>query len=300
MTTLSDADQALCVAYVDGLLDEPRRIAFELRLAQEPELAGALRSLLGTDELVRRLAATERVDVERARRARPWLWAASLAAAAVALFAIGLYSLQGGRRATFEVALAPGFESARDYLESLPELSGLRPPGVDALRGADEPPNVDAAAFAERAAAAEFKLAGQALAARRTALEGGFFVIPIELGEASAVVAYGVDSAGSVTELYPGERGDAAALLPAGLHVLPQARFESTAEGGAPRLRYTRGFLVPLGAGALDVVVGVRRGAMTAEGRKPAVDDAHSAEAVAAGLEAARFRVLRLKVCEPR
>jgi hypothetical protein len=297
VSALTEPDQALCVAYVDGLLSEERRIDFELRLARDPELAEVVQRLLSTDELLRRLGAKEGFDLQRARRIRPWVWAASLAAAAAVLVAIAIGLRLRGAAAAFEVALAPGYESAVDFIDSVPELRGLRPPGVGALRGEDQAPNVGAGDFLARAAEAERTLLERASAASVTA---GFFVVPLELARPSAVVISAFTREGQRIQLFPEEPGTARALA-AGRHVLPSARFLS----GTPGVQYARGFLVPIGSGALDVVVGVQpepkdpRGDPIGPGGAIAAPVGPSAQGESRALEASGFSVSRLRVLEP-
>ena len=82
-----------------------------------------------------------------------------------------------------------------------------------------------------------------------------------------------------------------AATLEAGRHVLPGERFEL--EGA--RALYRPGFLVPLGAEVLEVLVGVRpaSGAPLATGRFDSLEEA------ARALAAQAFAVRRLTVREP-
>ena len=285
MNELDDADKALCVAYLDGLLPEGQKLAFEMRLSGDPELAKAMQRLIATDELVRRLSVKEGVDVQRARRARPWVWAASIAAAAAILGFLAIQLLRKPARPSFEVAIAPSFESASEYIESVPELRGLRPPGIDVLRSGNETPNIEAQPFLAKAAAAE---TSDPLA--RTETTATFFVIPLELERPGAVSITAFTRDGRRLDLFP--EGGGAQQVAAGRTILPGARFVA----GAAGVQYSRGFLVPVGAGTLEVLVAVGSAEL---GATPAVTPGANADEHAAALERAGYTVRRLRVVEP-
>lgn len=289
MKELSGEDMALCVAYVDGLLPEARRLEFELRLAEDRELARRVAELLSTDELLRRAAAERTPVLDSARRWKPWIWAASLAAAAGILAAIALHltSGDGGAPRTL-IAVAPGFESAARCIDSFPELAGLRPEGVDRLRGESESANVELASFLEKAKAAEAALRGS------DEVEAGYFVVPIELGASAECVVLAVDAHGKALALLPAA-GEAPPRLEAGRHTLPSPRFALDGE----RVIYRRGFLVPLGAGRLDVLVGVRTAREVVDFDANALLAESSADGVARRLADAGFEVRRVAVREP-
>jgi hypothetical protein len=276
---LSEADQALCVAYIDGLLPEERRIEFELRLAGDPELARRVQALLSTDAFVRRMSGAAANTASPHRRA--WAWTLSLAVAAAILIAFAVHLTRTPAPMRVLVAIAPGYESALDYIDSVDSLRGLRPPGVGTLRGETPEPNVDAASFLQRARASELSLA------RAAETRAGFFVVTVELDQRSRVDVIAFTNAGERLDLRHGS--DVPALDP-GRHVLPGERFRAVGQ----TLEYARGFLVPIGCGALDVVVAVRA--------------AHSASASLAGRTSSELlaecervgaAVTRLRVDEP-
>jgi hypothetical protein len=291
---LPENDMAMCVAYVDGDLSSDERIAFELRLAAEPALAAATEALLDTDHLLRKLEGDSVRQVARVRRMRPWLWSGSLAVAAAALTALGIHLLAPGagmRVPSFRVAVAPSFESSSDFVASVPDLQGLRPAGLDVLRGSSEEPNIAAPDFAAKASTAEDRLASTALDGAPREVTAGYFVVPLELARPSDVAIYALPKSGphdaEVAPLF-------AAPIDAGRHVLPSQRFQLDGVTGAS-VHYERGFLVPVGAGELEVVIGVReRSAAAAE--VPRVRDAQSARHA---LEQHGFAVRVLHVHEP-
>ena len=288
----STDDMALCVAFVDGMLEAEAKHAFELRLAREPALAAAAQALLEADEMMRRLSAGTERKQARVRSLRPWIWAASLAAAAALFVLLGRSfwgdSLWSERAApTFEVAVAPGFESPIDYIASRPELAGLRPPGLDVVRGDNPAPNISGDEFVAKARAVE------ADAQRGVAdISAGYFVVPIQVADEADVLVYAFPQNGAAPTV--GVEPIYAAAIAAGAHVLPSPRFAVNAKGGG-NVHYERGFLVGVGAGELDVVVAVRTRSHVAQ-EPPRCRDAASAERE---LVARGFAVRHLRVREP-
>src|SRR5262245_28986593 len=72
ITALSDADACMVAAYVHGEMAEQERLAFEVRLVEEPTLAACVRACFDTDELLWRssdvLGARQRSFFRRLRR----------------------------------------------------------------------------------------------------------------------------------------------------------------------------------------------------------------------------------------
>lgn len=285
MTSLSNEDMSLCVAYVDGALDEDARLAFELRMAAEPDLAQATQALLETDELMRKLSVEEQRAQPRIARVR-WTKYLPLAAAAAVVILFLTYNRRDDGARTL-VAVAPGFESPRDYIASRPELAGLRPAGVDVLRGDNAAPNIGADEFLAKASAVED--ATTALAVHEAT--AGYFVLPIYLARDSRVVVYafasGAKKGEPVAPLF-------AADLRADRHVLPGPRFATGERPG--EVRYERGFLVPVGAVELDVLVAIGKpSAEPMPGQR--FTDAAQAERE---LRSQGFDVRHLRVREPK
>ncbi len=296
----SDADRALCVAYIDGLLDEREQLEFERRLSAEPALAARVRALLETDELLRNAKAQTVALSERASSRRPIVWAASLAAAAALLVWLGVQLVRSTPAARFEVALAPGFEAAREYAAEVPQLEGLVARGLENLRGEAEPANVDPQHFVELAREAELDAARRRLAqAPREPVEAGYFVLPLNLARASEVLVFAAQADRPFELLHPSGESRAALRLPAGLHVLPAERFALAGEGASVRVRYQRGFLTPLGVQQLQVLVAVRAQDSADPAPFVAPQGLASAE-LRAALERAGFELRELSVREPR
>jgi hypothetical protein len=147
------------------------------------------------------------------------------------------------------VAFVASYESPLEALASAPELRELRPEGLSALRGSEEATNISAEEFLRVEAAVRERQAGNALERRVTSGEAGFFKIEIELEEDSIVYVQGFAADGEQFEL------QAQPLhLPAGRHELPGPRFSADPEHPG-RIRYDRGYLVPVGCGTLSVFV---------------------------------------------
>lgn len=299
---IDEADMARAVAWVDGDLQEPERSRFELRLAAEPNLRAAVMEFVSADDLTRRLASAETRVIQAGARFQAWKWALATAAAGVLTLTLRAI-LAHEPRAELQVALAPGFESAREWVADNPALAGLRPPGLDPLRSQNEPANIDANAYVERARAAEAKLFdAQPLSSEPT--RTGFFVLPLRSTRAMSVIVLGLPEKGSSARLYPADL-DAAiastlARLPAGDHVLPSARAVLADDGAS--VEYQRGFLVPVGAVALDVVFAARAEPL-GSGELAAIDAFLRREpksSVVSELARLGFEVRTLRVLEPR
>lgn len=298
MSPIRDEDIALAAAFVDGELREPERTRFELRLSAEPDLAAHVEGLMRTDEFVRRH--TRAKAVAAAPRPRFRLLPALALAAAAILAILAVRSLLGGGRdrpRALEVALVPGCESAAEWIAREPGFAGRRPPGLDELRGANEEPNVDARTFVEAAERAEARAFGASTPAETTA---AFFTLPMRASETSLVFVFGFPTRGTPLRYFPpaGETRADAALVEPGDHVLPGASFRLVADPRGDRVEYQRGFLVPIGAERMEIVVAARpaRGAMLdPSALEPAADAATTAER----LRAADFDVRTFVVREP-
>lgn len=298
MSPLRDEDVVLAAEFVDGELREPERTRFELRLSAEPELAAHVEGLMRTDEFLRRHARVTAAADARRRRFR-LLPALALAAAAI-LAILVVRSLLGGDRErprALEVALVPGCESAAEWIAREPGFAGQRPPGLDELRGANEEPNVDARAFVEAAERAEARAFGASTPAETTA---AFFTLPVRVSETSLVLVFGFPARGKPLRYFPAseEARAEAALVEAGDRVLPAASFRLVADPRGDRVEYRRGFLVPIGAERMEIVVASRpaRGAMLDTALLAPASDA---QATAEQLRAAGFDVRAFVVREP-
>lgn len=296
----SESDRAQCVAYIDGLLDQREQLEFERRLAEDPALAERVRALLETDELLRGAKAQTAALGARANARRPLVWAASLAAAAALLVWLGIQLVRRPTTSTnFHVALAPSFEAGREYAASVAQLEGLVARGVETLRGDNAVENVTPERFVEIAREAELEEASRRLSdAGLAQLRAGYFVLPLRLERASEVLVFAARPGQPFELLHPTDGSRQAARLPAGLHVLPGERFVLAGEGDAVRVRYQRGFLTPLGAPELRVLVAVRA-AETGAAPSVAPTDLEPA-ALRRALEDAGFAWRELSVGEPR
>ncbi len=302
MNPIRDEDLVQAGAYLDGELREPERTRFELRLSAEPELAAQVENLLRTDEFVRRHSRPSigvQVDGLPRRRAGLRLLPTLLLAAAAILAILTVRALigDGARKSSaLEIALVPSFESATEWIARDPGLAGQRPPGLDELRGANEEPNVAARAFVEAAQRAEARAFGAETPAETTA---EFFALPVRLREASDVLVFGFPVRGAPLRYWPtaeDARPDAARMT-VGDHVLPGASFRLVADPRGDRVEYQRGFLVPIGAQRVEIVVASRpaRAVMDASLLAPGADR----ETTATRLRAAGFDLRTFTVREP-
>lgn len=301
---ITDEERALCMAYADGLLSPEQQLALEQRMGAEPELAALVRGLIDTDELLRRAHRSQLELDGRVRRRRPWLLLATIAAAAAILVWIGsnVFDAPRTRSASFLVAVAPSYESPRELLDGAPELAAWSPPGLEALRGGATDFNISAAEFVERARAVELTRARAAWSAPESEVSAGFFVVTLELRERSDVLVLALSPDRAPTRLVPDSSANEPALLAEGPHCLPSERFRVVGDGAAARVRYERGFLVPLGIERLDVVIAVappdpKRGLVSVDGPAQSM---RSVEAWVRHLEELGFATRSFAVREPR
>ena len=291
MKTIPDSDQALAMAFVDGDLAEPERAAFELRLSAEPDLAAHVEALLATDGLVRRHARPDAAIPARSRL-RPVVLALAAAAAIVAVVAIAALLRQPERRPAMEIALRASFESATEWVAQEPSLADLRPPGLDELRAPGQPADADPRAFVASARAIELG----ALGASASETTAAFYSIPLRVAEPIDVVVTAFPALGAAQTVWPA--AGESARLEAGEHVLPAPSFRLVEDARGARVEYERGFLVPIGAGRVTVVVATRAA------RASAIESAllapsGSATEHATRLGAAGFETHTLVVTEP-
>jgi len=306
---IRDEDLELAGAFVDGEMAGAERTRFELRLSVEPDLAQHVERLMSTDELVRRHARTARDSSTRDARStagapsrpRPTLrlLPALLAAAATILAIVGVRALlrdDQERALRAEVAIAESFESAAEWVARVPELAAQRPPGLDELRGENEPANADPRTFVQAAQRAERREFDAEPAAETTA---AFFSLSVRPPEPTQVLVLGFPIDGAPLRYWPtpeDEQG-AAALLGAGDHVLPAPSFRLVEGPRGAYVEYQRGFLVPIGAQRLEVLVATRSAGTPLEldDLVPGID----AATTAARLRSAGFAVRTLVVREP-
>lgn len=279
------------VPWLDGQLDPLAAAEFERRLANDPALAARVEEVAGLDSLLRR---TTPAAVNATRRR--WVIGAGLAAAAALLIAF-LPALWAPRPPRFEVALAEGFALAEDWTRAMPELRGARAPGIAVARG-EGTRALGADDFLRASDFAESAVARHALEQGRDELDAGYFVVPIELSEPASVVIYAQGSAPFAERLFPSNEATDAAL-PEGRTLLPGPRARRV-DGST--LRYSPGFLVPLGVESYEVLVAVRRAAIGAEELQQLdrLAAANSAVDLRSELASRGFALRSLRVREPR
>jgi hypothetical protein len=307
---LTSEEMHHAVAYVDGSLDEQARAQFELSMAADAQLANAVEELLQTDEWMRREIARTGAVTGHVHRMRPWVWAASIAAAAAIVFGIGrAFLFERPARAEFTVALAESSATPEEFAARHDELRGLRPPGLDALRGPGEVPNITAEEFAARAKSVEDQVlrAVAAPAPPVAAITAGYFVVPLEVREPCSVIVLAVPEQGASQRMFPAA-SDADAIararLAPGTRVLPNERFALEADaGGATSLHFQPGFLVPLGSRSLTVLCAARTAdldAATLQAIDAALARGVTVERLETLLAEHGFRAQKLRVIEPR
>lgn len=301
-TTLDDDDLARCIAFLDGTLPEDERERFLRRLAAEPGLAQELESVAAVDDALRARPRPQAVAGRRASRGPRAAWIVAAAAAlVVALLALGPWNRSP---VSTRVALVASDESPLDWLERHRGLETLRPPGLDALRAHGEPPNVGAREFVERALAAA---RGTTEATETAEIAAGYYRVEIAAAAPVSALVVALPAAGAPARVFPEERealaATRAARCEAGRHVLPREPFALVDRSGEAGVEYDRGFLVPVGARSVRVLVATR--AAELEEREIADLDAALARgepeaAIESTLREHGFDVRVLVVREPR
>jgi len=253
---LSPQEMAQALEWIDGELSTEAALEFELRLAADASLAAQVEGLALLDLHLRR-EARARVHVERTRRR----WSIGVALAAAAVLAIALLpKLLAPRAPDFEVALAPSFALAEDWIGAQPELRGSSAPGIGSVRGGNANQR-SAAEFLRASEISELSVSSNALETGRRELEAGWFVVPIDLEAPAAVIVLACGEQAPATRLFPTQadpgQAASAARLESGRQLLPSPRVIA---GRQPQtLAYQPGFLVPLNVGSLTLLVAVRR-----------------------------------------
>lgn len=286
--------------WIDGNLPEEAALAFELRLSAEPELAARVEELSNLDALVRRHV---RAGTPLARTRLHWgIWVA-IAAAAVLAIAI-LPRFFAPTAPVFEIALAAGYASAEDWTQQTAELKGACAPGIAVSRGTN-PVLLSPEEFLRRSTLSEDAVMEQALDGKRHELEAGWFVVPIELSAPASVVVLSFSPNAGPRRLFPDPESAAtlpdAARLEAGRRLLPSPRAEIGRSGQS--VVYRPGYLVPLDAGELVLLVAVREAdvdAATLALVDASIEQARSANATGEFMVEAGFSVQKLRVREPR
>lgn len=297
---LVPADIALAMAWIDGELEPEAAQDFELRLAADPALAARVESLSLLDEHLRRDA---RVRARTERTRQRWNVGVGLAAAALLLITV-VPQLFAPRAPDFEVALAPGFAMAEEWIGTQPELRGASAPGIATSRGAGGAPR-SAEEFLRASELAEVQVSEQALAQGRRELQAGWFVLPMRLEEQASVLVFGFSESAPATRLFPASTDAASASVAsrvmAGRRILPGPR--AVAGEKARTVQYQPGFLLPLGVGELQVLIAVRRDELDSTWLRELDGElaaGTSAQQLAARLEREGFRLQRLVVREPK
>ncbi len=267
----SEADMASALAFVAGDMNADGRLAFERRLAEDPELAAFVQACLDDDEFLWRHREVMRPRASvRARRS----WRVPvMAAAATVLVALGLrmFLVSSGGGSGVRVGLLPGFVTGESYSNAHPALAGQHPPWADAMRGGEAEANVTAQEFLAKAAGIETREQDASLEAHTQDLESEFFHVVVELAERRCVVVLAIPSEGASWWMSPSkdalttpEQQAKSAQLAAGRHVFPERRvFPATNDSTVELVDFSSGSAIPLGAHSVDLVIGVRERALT-------------------------------------
>ncbi|MEO6708003.1 MAG: hypothetical protein ABI054_03610 [Planctomycetota bacterium] len=297
---LSSEDTEAAMSWIDGELEPQAAMVFELRMSQDRELAQRVEALVGIDALLRRQA---RLAGAGAGSRRWGVWLSLAAAAGLLIFALA-WSLLRKPATLMEVALAPSFAMAEDWLQGQPGLEGASAPGIAVSRGPHQK-LVSAQDFLSASHAAEQFVVAAALDQKRSELDAGWFVVPIDLREPAVVLVLSFSDAAGASRIFPSDPVVVRGHLAKGRSLLPSPR---VVEGSAPAtLEYRPGFLVPIGARQLTVLVAAHRDpedrpelALPIEELDGLLAKQPSVERVEEFLVAYGFQCQRLLVREPK
>lgn len=279
---MSESHEDLIARYVLGEMDLDEQVAFEARLAGDPELARQTEQALTIDGRLQlaglRELATPRTSENTPRASEntpgtsdnaraPVLRFRLLAAAALVAFAIGGFLWSGGHDVeTVRVALVRSAPSYEQFL-SLLEIPADEAPR-ESTRAATStlPAAPEATPIVDGLLARERGDVDRALREAADELEGEAFTVPIETDHPVWVAVFGVLPDGELKLYHPGSAYDDIrhSILPSGRHVLPAARVSASAEersGGA--VRFEPGFVLPRRHDRMTACIVVRETAPT-------------------------------------
>lgn len=245
--------------YVLGEMTLDEQLAFEVRMADDEQLAGAVVAAMAIDEQLYRAAARS-WPVGRGVRRRPRGARLAVAVAASLLFALGLIALVWRglpARSSATVAVLP---TALRYEQLVSDLGlTLASAPLEAMRGneaglADGPARVDALQLAWQ------ERLRSAVAAPASEVQGEAFVVPVANERPVWVAVVGVFDDGRAQIYFPAsaehEVAAAVGLLPPGTHVLPTPpAMASTAQREQGVVAFAPGFVMPLRRTRVDVLV---------------------------------------------
>ncbi|MFT5290206.1 MAG: hypothetical protein ACI8QS_002081 [Planctomycetota bacterium] len=272
---VSDPDKLLILDYIDGRLSTEQMMQFEVRLSQEEDLAACFESFESMDQLERQLALV-RAQPPRLRYLVGGRRLVALAAAGLLVLTAGyLLNRDPGVSKQRQIAILPSSAS----WTSLNRQVGLDPEWIDTdpstLRGGGVSGENYREYYEQLTAALEDRYLGALTGGPNTEATAHFNLV-LQLDKAASVVVLLIDSAGRVLDVegvdfqvaFPGIAPWTAATgrIGAGeLVVLPERNARWIEEGQNRRATLDSGFLVPLRAGEIAVLVGLREEALDDE-----------------------------------
>ncbi len=254
-----DEPEGEVARYVLGEMSLDEQLAFEVRMAADERLAGAVVAAMAIDEQLYRAAAREK-EVARGVRRRPRGALRAVAVAASLLFALGVVALLWRGLPARSAATVAVMPTALRY-EQMVSALGMTVAGapLEAMRGteaglADGPARVDALLLAWQ------EQVQRAVAVPSTEVRCESFVVPVANERAVWVAVVGAFDDGRAQLYFPQspehDAAVAAGLLSPGTHVLPTPpATASTAQRERGVVAFAPGFVVPLGRTQVDVLV---------------------------------------------
>lgn len=243
--------------YVLGEMSLDEQLAFEVRMAEDDELAGAVVAAMAIDEQLYRAAACERRVGRGARRRRRVVLGAVAIAAAVLTGVLALFWRGMPAPSEATVAVLPTALRYEQLVAGLGLTTANAP--LEAMRGtgsglADGPARVDALLLAWQ------ERLRRAVAVPASDVQCEAFVVPVANERPVWVAVVGVFDDGRAQLYFPESMEHDAAvamgLLPPGTHVLPAPpATASAAQRERGVVAFSPGFVMPLGRTRVDVLV---------------------------------------------
>jgi hypothetical protein len=264
--SVQEKDLLLILDYVDGRLSPEAMVGLEIRFTNDPELAAAYESFETVDDLQRQVALAQ-ARPKKLRLLRGGRHLRPMAAAALLMVAASVFLTRDkGSSLCTQVAMVPSSVAWPEFNRALgvgDEWQGRTP---NPLRGSDQPEFPHGEYFARVAPIQEARL--ERALVEKTAPPMEYFNVALRPGSACSALVLMADATGRVVDhegspyapAFPATESwtaDSGRLAADRLEVLPRRNLVLNDDQRIGR--YDPGFLVPMKAVRLEVLVGLRK-----------------------------------------